>query len=74
MWKINCMEDDYPGIWRLWFKKQCVTDGHSPEKRCLLMGGKRRRDWIVTRNALQKIRPGDLILVALPDRRIARIA
>jgi hypothetical protein len=37
------------------------------------VGGKRRLDWIVTRNALQKIQPGDLILVALPDRRIARI-
>jgi len=73
LWKINCMEKEYPGIWGLWFKKQCVTDGHSPEKQCRLEGGKKSHDWIVTRKALQKIRLGDLILVALPGCRIGRI-
>jgi hypothetical protein len=69
------MENEYPGLWRLWFKNQCVTDGHSPYdgKKWLMVGGKRDHDWIVTRNALQEIEPDHLIIVALPGRRIGRI-
>jgi hypothetical protein len=69
------MENEYPGLWQLWFKKQCVTDGHSPEKGRKMVGGKTKGlgDWMMTRNALHKIRPGDLIVVALPDCRIGRI-
>ncbi len=71
------MEDDYPGLWQLWFKYQCVTDGHSPHEGWSMEGGKtkreRDRDWIVTRNALKEIKSEDLIVVALPRRRIGRI-
>jgi hypothetical protein len=70
------MENAYPGLWQLWFKKQCVTDGHSPyDQECKMMGGKTKGqdDWIKTRNALNKMKHGDLIVVALPDRRIGRI-
>lgn len=71
------MEDEYPGLWRLWFKNQCVTDGHSPYdgERWLMDGGKRKRrdDWAATRKALKEIKLEDLIVVALPDRRIGRI-
>ena len=78
LWKITCMENEYPGLWYLWFKNQCVTDGHSPydgEKKCFLNRGNRNgeRDWSVTRNALKKINPEDVIVVALPGRRIGRI-
>jgi len=70
------MENEFPGLWQLWFKKQCVTDGHSPyDQQCKMVGGKTKGqdDWIKTRNALNKIEHGDLIVVALPDRRIGRI-
>jgi hypothetical protein len=36
-------------------------------------GGKTPHGWIAARNALEKINPGDLIVVALPGRRIGRI-
>jgi hypothetical protein len=69
------MEDNFPGLWKLWFKNQCVTDGHSPEGGFLMVGGRRKRarDWIVARNALKEMQNGDLIVVALPGCRIGRI-
>src|SRR6266702_2400544 len=27
LWKINCMEPSYPGMWQRWFKHQCVAVG-----------------------------------------------
>jgi hypothetical protein len=24
-WKINCMEDHYPGLWHTWFREQIVA-------------------------------------------------
>lgn len=73
LWKIYCMEDEYPGIWRLWFKHQCVTIGYSPEWNYKIKGGRTNRDWIGARNALQEMKTDDLIVVALPGRRIGRI-
>jgi hypothetical protein len=74
LWKITCMEQNFPGLWQLWFKHQCVTDGHSPEKGYHLEGKtKGDHDWKAARNALQKIQPDDLIVVALPWCRIGRI-
>ena len=74
LWKIYCMEDEYPGLWRLWLKHQCVTDGHSPDQRCHLEGKtKGGRDWIQARNTLNEIETGDEIVAALPGRRIGRI-
>ena len=74
VWKITCMEEEYPGLWRLWFKNQCVTDGHSPHMKWKMTGKTRKKDgWIVTKNALTEIQLNDLIVVALPGRRIGRI-
>jgi Endonuclease NucS len=68
------MEDEYPGLWRLWLKHQCVTDGHSPDQGCHLEGEtKGGRDWIQARNALNEIETGDEIVAGLPGRRIGRI-
>ena len=68
------MEDEFPGLWRLWLKHQCVTDGHSPDHGCHLEGEKKGGGkWIQTKNALNKIEPGDEIIAALPGRRIGRI-
>ena len=27
LWKIHCKEDAYPGMWRRWFRNQCVAVG-----------------------------------------------
>jgi hypothetical protein len=68
------MEDDFPGLWRLWFKHQCVTDGHSPHRGRHLEGKtKGGRGWIQARNALKEIEPGDEIVAALPGRRVGRL-
>jgi len=68
------MENEYPGLWQLWFKKQCVTDGHSPYEGWKMVGGRKRdADWIATRNTLDKIKRGDLIIAALPGCRVGRI-
>jgi hypothetical protein len=31
LWKINCMEDEYPGLWQRWLKHQCVAVGFGPQ-------------------------------------------
>jgi len=38
-----------------------------------MVGGRTWRGWVVVRNALTKIKPDDLIVVALPGRRVGRI-
>jgi hypothetical protein len=68
------MEDEYPGLWRLWLKHQCVTDGHSPDRGCHLEGKTEgTRDWKTARNRLNEIEPGNEIVATLPGRRIGRI-
>jgi hypothetical protein len=69
------MEDDWPGLWRLWFKHQCATVGYRPSKGFSIDGGKKKGegDWVRARNALMDIEPGDFVVVALPGRRIGRI-
>jgi len=27
LWKNNCMEDRYPGMWQRWYRHQCVAVG-----------------------------------------------
>ena len=75
LWKITCMEDDWPGLWHRWIRHQCVTVGYSPTWGYKLVGGKTKgeRDWIKARNALADIEIGDVIVAALPGRRIGRL-
>jgi Endonuclease NucS C-terminal domain len=77
LWKITCMEDDNPGLWRRWLKCQCVTVGYGPPgtwEGCKLDGGTRKwPDWNKAKSALKKIVPGDFIVAALPGRRIGRL-
>ncbi len=73
LWKITCVENEIPGLWRMWFKHQCVTVGYPPAYGLRMEGGKRWRGWIATRNALNRIKADDLIVAALPGRRVGRI-
>jgi hypothetical protein len=73
LWKITCVENEIPGLWRKWLMHQCVTVGYPPAYGLRMVGGETWRGWIVVRNALNKIKPDDLIVVALPGRRVGRI-
>jgi hypothetical protein len=73
-WKINCMENDYPGMWQRWFLHQCVGVGWYSGWGFHLTGNtKGGRGWKVARNALQKIEVGDHVVVALSNHRVGRI-
>ena len=74
LWKIYCMEDTYPGMWQRWFKKQCVGIGWASEWGYHLHGEPSSDNgWRRARNAIQKIRVGDKIIVALQHHRVGRI-
>jgi hypothetical protein len=76
LWKITCMEDDNPGLWRLWLRCQCATVGYgaSTWERCKLEGGTTKwPDWNKAKEALKKLKLGDYIVAALPGRRIGRL-
>jgi len=74
LWKVTCLEDQFPGMWQRWFRHQCVGIGWPPQRGFCLdgqtLGG---RGWTVARSALKAIRPGDTIAVALRGHRIGRI-
>jgi hypothetical protein len=70
------MEDDNPGLCKLWLKCQCVTVGYAPDtwERCKMEGGTTKwPDWNKTKSALKKIEAGHFIVAALPGRRIGRL-
>lgn len=71
-WKINCMEDEYPGLWHTWFREQVVAVGWAPPK-FRLDAPTKDRAWRMARTRLLKVKPGDEIVVQLKDWRIGRI-
>lgn len=74
LWKIYCMENDYPGMWQRWLRKQCVGVGWAAQWGYKLHGETNSEyGWPETRELLKKIKVGDRIIVALPDNRVARI-
>jgi hypothetical protein len=74
LWKIYCMENDYPGMWQGWFLHQCVGVGwHSGWGFHLTGATKGGQRWTTARNALQNIKMGDHIVVALSNHRVGRI-
>jgi len=74
LWRITCMETDYPGLWMRWFKHQCVAVGWPPDDDFRLHGKPDRRwGWGRARKALKDIKMGDAIVVALRGRRIGRL-
>jgi hypothetical protein len=71
-WKINCMEDSYPGLWHTWFREQVVAVGWPPPT-FGLRTQKERRDWSIARSYLQQMSPGDKVVVQLKNWRVGRI-
>jgi hypothetical protein len=74
LWKINCEEDKYPGLWQRWFKNQCAAVGWPPGDGWRLDGaGEHRAGWTAARRALQKIEVGDHVVVQLSHHRVGRL-
>lgn len=74
LWKVNCMEDRYPGMWHRWYRHQCVAVGWYAGWGYKLQGQtKKSRGWARGRSALQRIAVGDYVVVALRGHRVGRI-
>ncbi len=73
-WKVNCMEDSYPGLWHTWYRQQVVAVGWPPGLRYFLEGkGRNEKGWNIARSCLTEIRPGDKVVVALQGSRVGRV-
>jgi hypothetical protein len=74
IWKIFCMEKDYPGMWQRWYKNQCVAVGWAGMWGYRLHGKtKGGKNWEICRRALKEMKVGDYVVVALPHSKIGRI-
>jgi hypothetical protein len=71
-WKINCMEDSYPGLWHTWFREQIVAVGWPPPE-FGLRAPKDKHDWSLARRYLMQMSPGDKVVVQLKNWRVGRI-
>jgi hypothetical protein len=73
LWKINCMEDQYPGMWHRWYRHQCVAVGWYGKWGFPLEGPTDNRGWARARTSLAQMAVGDLVIVALRDHRVGRL-
>ncbi len=71
-WKINCMEDEYPGLWHTWFREQVVAVGWPPDEYGLQTPTKVRA-WSDARRYLMQVNAGDKVIVQLKNWRVGRI-
>ena len=73
-WKVNCLENEYPGMWQRWFKSQSVGIGWPPQDGYRLDGRTEGgQGWSRAREALKAICIGDEIIVALRGHRVGRL-
>lgn len=73
LWKINCMEDQFPGMWYRWYRHQCVAVGWPRKRGFRFVGDTDDRGWARTRASLNRMKVGDFVVVALRDNRVGRI-
>ena len=71
IWKVNCMDDEWPGLWRHWYKNQCVTIGFSPYYKPHHL--RNNKGWAQCKNIFKKIKIGDYIIAALHNNKMGRI-
>jgi hypothetical protein len=73
-WKVYCNERDSPGLWKRWFKAQCVAVGWPPGSGFRLEGKTNiAGSWRSVRETLKSIKAGDSVLAQLPHNRVGRI-
>ncbi len=73
LWKVNCLEHRYPGMWHRWYRHQCVAVGWYAGWGYKLEGQTDSSGWSRARSALQRIKVGDHVVVALRGNRVGRI-
>ncbi len=73
LWRFNCSEDWYPGMWRRWFRNQCVAVGYAKDWGYHIEGSSPERGWSYTRNRLLEMDINDDVVVTLSGNRVGRI-
>ncbi len=76
IWKINCMEDQWPGLWQRWFRSQCVAVGWPPKSgkdSFRLEGGWTNASWSRARSGIKKVEVGEWVVVQLKGHRVGRM-
>ncbi|MGD0651277.1 MAG: hypothetical protein ABSA97_09090 [Verrucomicrobiia bacterium] len=72
-WKVYCMEDHWPGLWRRCFQHQAASVGWAADWGYHMEGKSKELSWSRARNALKAMKVGDKIVVQLKHNRIGRI-
>lgn len=74
LWRVMCMEDNFPGMWQRWFRHQAVGLGWPPTDGFrLTTSHPTDAGWNRARTALTNVQVGDAIVVALRDHRVGRL-
>lgn len=74
LWKVYCEEHKYPGLWRQWYKNQCVAVGWNASLGYRLRGEtKSSQGWKVARKALLEVKIGDWVVVQLKNHCVGRL-
>jgi len=74
LWKVNCMEDTYPGMWPRWFRSQSVAIGWPPgDGWCLDGTGNQAKGWTTARDVVRRVTVGDSVIVQLRHHRVGRL-
>lgn len=74
LWKVSCLENNYPGMWQRWFRHQCVGIGWPPADGYHLDGPSAgRQGWSRARKALKSVTVGDDVIVTLRGHRVGRL-
>jgi hypothetical protein len=74
MWKVSCLENQYPGMWQRWFRHQCVGIGWPPADGFRLNGpSDGGPGWSRAREALKAVAIGDHVIVTLRGHRLGRL-
>lgn len=73
-WIVICPEPDVRGgVWKRWYKEQCVAIGWYPPTWSFDGRGENTPGWTFVRNRLKEIRPGDKIIPFLLKWRIGPV-
>jgi len=73
LWRVNCQEKEFPGMWQRWYKNQCVAVGWSAYRGFKLDEKSKNKGWNVARKALKAMERGDYIIVSLRGHRVGRL-
>ena len=73
LWKVNCMERRFPGMWHRWYRQQCVAVGWRSDRGFLLTGTTKNQGWARARRSLESMTVGDYVVVALQNNCVGRL-